>query len=187
MASETVVKRGWLTKQGNYVKSWKLRWFILREKSLSYYKSDKESDATPAGTIALQDAKTADAFAKTGKKHCFELQTPQRTFYLYAETAADAAEWMSAISKLVVASAASPAAAAAAAAARPTLEAPKVAVTVRGIHCEHCCSELRRTLSVLPGVLGVEVSLESDTVIMFGTPKLEDAKEKLEQSGFLCA
>jgi len=33
------MKEGWLTKQGKVVKSWKKRWFVLKDNTLSYYKS----------------------------------------------------------------------------------------------------------------------------------------------------
>ncbi len=36
--SMRLYKEGWLTKQGNSVKSWKKRWFVLKEDCLYYYR-----------------------------------------------------------------------------------------------------------------------------------------------------
>jgi len=33
------VKKGWLTKEGEIVKSWKKRWFVLGTETVSYYKN----------------------------------------------------------------------------------------------------------------------------------------------------
>ena len=36
--SSSVVKEGWLTKQGGKYKTWKKRWFILKNNLISYHK-----------------------------------------------------------------------------------------------------------------------------------------------------
>lgn len=42
-----VLKEGWLTKQGGRYKSWKKRYFALRESRLVYYKDNKKKVYTP--------------------------------------------------------------------------------------------------------------------------------------------
>jgi hypothetical protein len=37
-----VVKSGWLTKEGRIIKSWRVRWFVLKDKKLYYYKVSKK-------------------------------------------------------------------------------------------------------------------------------------------------
>lgn len=32
-----IIKKGWLTKEGAFVKSWKLNWFELSTKQVTYY------------------------------------------------------------------------------------------------------------------------------------------------------
>jgi len=36
--SKNALKEGWLTKQGNYIKNWRPRWFQLKDGILYYYK-----------------------------------------------------------------------------------------------------------------------------------------------------
>jgi stromal membrane-associated protein len=52
--SESVSYEGWLTKQGNNYKSWRLRWFVLKNGTLSYFRS--RGAAEPAGCIDLSTA-----------------------------------------------------------------------------------------------------------------------------------
>jgi ankyrin repeat protein len=46
-------KSGWLRKQGGRIKTWKDRWFVLKDNCLYYYKSDK--DTQPCGIIPLEN------------------------------------------------------------------------------------------------------------------------------------
>jgi len=46
-------KKGWLTKQGGRIKTWKRRWFILNDTGLYYFK--KPQDSEPCGIIMLDN------------------------------------------------------------------------------------------------------------------------------------
>lgn len=35
-----IIKKGWLTKEGAFVKSWKLSWFELTRYQVTYYNDD---------------------------------------------------------------------------------------------------------------------------------------------------
>lgn len=39
----SVIKCGWLRKQGGFVKTWHSRWFVLRGDQLYYYKDEEET------------------------------------------------------------------------------------------------------------------------------------------------
>ncbi len=73
----TVGKSGWLTKMGHQVKNWKRRWFVLKQSTLSYYKSPKHG--TPAGVIPISDVWRVVSDPEVSKReempHCFELIT----------------------------------------------------------------------------------------------------------------
>lgn len=49
------VKKGWLTKEGEIVKSWKKRWFVLGTETLSYYKNTVSADLDQKITLKFQN------------------------------------------------------------------------------------------------------------------------------------
>ena len=69
-----VEKTGWLTKQGEKVRSWKKRWFVLRNNVIYYYSSPKSK--TPKGVIPLMDIMavvTTTPPMDSTHTHCFEI------------------------------------------------------------------------------------------------------------------
>jgi len=46
-------KKGYLTKKGAIVKSWRKRWFVVENGQLSYYKA--KGDTSPQGSISFKD------------------------------------------------------------------------------------------------------------------------------------
>jgi len=64
-------KAGYLTKEGGKFKTWKKRWCVLK-KNVIY-------------------------FSKKKKKNCFEIQTPNRTYYLVPENEAEMNKWIESI------------------------------------------------------------------------------------------
>jgi len=62
-------KKGWLTKQGGRIKTWKRRWFILNDTGLYYFK--KPQDTEPCGIIMLDNV---EIVRYPSKKNCFQLQ-----------------------------------------------------------------------------------------------------------------
>ena len=109
-------REGWLWKQGGRYKSWKRRWFILKDKCLYYfeYTTDKE----PRGIIPLEGLQVRDVSEKV-KPNCFELystlgpgsvikacKTDQEgrvsegrhtTYRMYSATEDEREEWIKAI------------------------------------------------------------------------------------------
>lgn len=70
----TYEKTGWLTKQGEKVRSWKKRWFVLRNGTVFYYGSPKSK--TPKGVIPLYNVMAVVATTQpmdSTHVHCFEL------------------------------------------------------------------------------------------------------------------
>ena len=70
----TYEKTGWLTKQGEKVRSWKKRWFVLRNGTVFYYGSPKSK--TPKGVIPLFNVMAVVATTQpmdSTHVHCFEL------------------------------------------------------------------------------------------------------------------
>lgn len=85
-------KEGYLTKEGGSFKSWKKRWFVLRDGALSYYK--QKGDFEPLGTISLSTAGRIQVNSTKKKPNTFEIPTPSRTYYLTADTETERQTWM---------------------------------------------------------------------------------------------
>ena len=48
------MKEGWLTKQGNYIKNWRPRWFQLKDGILYYYKDPQAVSLLPLPPFPFQ-------------------------------------------------------------------------------------------------------------------------------------
>lgn len=91
----SIIKAGWMTKQGGSRKSWRKRWFVLRNHTLSYYKD--ASDSSPLGIISLQGCSVSPTDA-VKKPHCFQVYHPvRRTFYMYPSTRMEQDQWIQCI------------------------------------------------------------------------------------------
>ncbi|NXR04347.1 PKHA2 protein, partial [Sagittarius serpentarius] len=103
-AGPPVLKSGYCVKQGNVRKSWKRRYFVLDEFSISYYKC--EQDKEPLRSILLKDVcKTHECLVKSGdllmRDNLFEIITSSRTFYIQADSPEDMHSWIRAITGAV--------------------------------------------------------------------------------------
>ncbi|NXK51545.1 PKHA2 protein, partial [Chauna torquata] len=103
-AGPPVIKSGYCVKQGNVRKSWKRRYFVLDEFSISYYKC--EQDKEPLRSILLKDVcKTHECLVKSGdllmRDNLFEIITSSRTFYIQADSPEDMHSWIRAIAGAV--------------------------------------------------------------------------------------
>uniref|UniRef100_G1MV29 Pleckstrin homology domain containing A2 n=1 Tax=Meleagris gallopavo TaxID=9103 RepID=G1MV29_MELGA len=103
-AGPPAIKTGFCVKQGNVRKSWKRRYFVLDEFSISYYKC--EQDKEPLRSILLKDiCKTHECLVKSGdllmRDNLFEIITSSRTFYIQADSPEDMHSWIRAIAGAV--------------------------------------------------------------------------------------
>lgn len=85
-------KEGYLTKQGRIVKSWRVRWFILRNQYLSYYRTKQHKK--PLGTLNLTRAISVDLDNSKQKDFCFRVIMPSRTWYFLANSVEDCQQWI---------------------------------------------------------------------------------------------
>ncbi|XP_055989333.1 pleckstrin-2 [Sorex fumeus] len=108
--SGTVVKQGYLTKQGHKRKNWKVRRFVLRKDPayLHYYDPSKEENR-PVGGFCLRGSLVSaleDNGVPTGVKgnvqgNLFKVITKDDThYYIQASSKAERVEWIEAIKKL---------------------------------------------------------------------------------------
>eukprot|EP01137_Pigoraptor_chileana_P018881 Opistho-2@79062 len=86
-------RKGQLNKQGGNVKSWKRRWFALKDDKLIYFKSFE--DKKPLGIIDLHMCSSVtEAESENGVTNSFALVSPSRKFYFYADSRADMRGWI---------------------------------------------------------------------------------------------
>ncbi|KAJ3222476.1 hypothetical protein HK099_002282 [Clydaea vesicula] len=94
--SEKNLKSGYLKKKGNSRKSWKKRWFVLRPTKLCYYNDEKEYELLTI--INLNEIHTiAMVNYNSHREFVFALVSPNRTFYMQAETKESLVDWVATI------------------------------------------------------------------------------------------
>jgi PH domain len=97
-------KEGYLMKLGGIFKNWKIRYFVLRDSWLTYYKS-KTRGAKPLGKLNLIGARmVGESSQSTGKSHSFSVKPmdTSRTYIFVAASAAEQAEWMKRIDENIL-------------------------------------------------------------------------------------
>lgn len=94
-------KEGWLHKEGGNFKTWRRRYFKLKNGAVSYYDSDKKEEK-PKGTIPLEGCAIQDADQKMNKKFMIEIyHANRRVYYLQCENESDKESWMEALKQHV--------------------------------------------------------------------------------------
>ena len=93
MRSLAVASReGYLTKLGRIRKSWRVRWFVLRNQYLSYYKT--KQSPKPINVLDLTKAKEVEYDDSKNKEYSFRIWFTERTYFLYANSPEDCQQWV---------------------------------------------------------------------------------------------
>jgi len=90
-------REGWLTKQGGSIRTWKKRYFILKGKTLYYYKTPKDLQFT--GRIDLEPSSSVRDEQDKKRKGMFSISTTRRVFYMFPEKTDELRLWMESIQK----------------------------------------------------------------------------------------
>lgn len=91
VSDNVAVKSGYLMKKGERRKAWKKRWFVLRGGQVAMYKTDKEYQLLRL--IPLTDIHTCAPIEFKKHSFTFGIVTPDRTYYVKADSAADVHDW----------------------------------------------------------------------------------------------
>eukprot|EP01087_Luapelamoeba_hula_P008724 TRINITY_DN2202_c0_g1_i1.p1 TRINITY_DN2202_c0_g1~~TRINITY_DN2202_c0_g1_i1.p1 ORF type:complete len:248 (-),score=43.17 TRINITY_DN2202_c0_g1_i1:76-819(-) len=99
-------KQGWLTKQGGNYKTWKRRWFVLRNYQLMYYgRKQAKASAKPAGLIHFKniddietdiDLRSKDTRGAKKGKPLFKIivNTHRGNYMIQGDNSAETEEWI---------------------------------------------------------------------------------------------
>eukprot|EP01098_Paradermamoeba_levis_P004393 TRINITY_DN1891_c0_g3_i2.p1 TRINITY_DN1891_c0_g3~~TRINITY_DN1891_c0_g3_i2.p1 ORF type:complete len:225 (+),score=63.20 TRINITY_DN1891_c0_g3_i2:119-793(+) len=89
-------KQGFLTKEGGSVKNWKKRWCVLKNGALNY---SKKQGSSSLGSISLNEIREVKPVEYKGKKNCFLIDTPERVYYMFADTESERVSWIESVKK----------------------------------------------------------------------------------------
>lgn len=85
-------REGYLTKLGQIRKSWRVRWFILKNGVLSYYKT--KQSRKPIKSLDMREATVVEYDNSKNKDFCFRIDFPSRSLYVYANSVEDCQQWV---------------------------------------------------------------------------------------------
>ncbi len=98
--NEPPSKEGYLTKRSDWLWTWRRRYFKLVRNQLFFMVAPGDK---PHGVIELRHCLTVkSAEDKTGKPHAFEIATPDKVFFLFADSDVEKDEWIGKIGKAIV-------------------------------------------------------------------------------------
>ncbi|XP_038902910.1 pleckstrin homology domain-containing protein 1 [Benincasa hispida] len=98
-------RAGWLNKQGEYLRTWRRRWFVLKRGKLFWFKDSIVTRASiPRGVIPVNTCLTVKGAEDILHKPCaFELSTTgSDTMYFIAESEREKEEWINSIGRSIV-------------------------------------------------------------------------------------
>jgi len=96
-------KEGWLYSQGEYIKNWRRRWFVLKQGHLFRFATHDINPASkPRGVVDLsQVSDVSDGRSTTGRAMSLKLSTATGHVCYIADSETDLVEWMSVLEKAV--------------------------------------------------------------------------------------
>ncbi|KAK4779796.1 hypothetical protein SAY87_015902 [Trapa incisa] len=97
-------RSGWLTRQGDYIKTWRRRWFVLKQGKLLWFKDSNVSRlSAPRGVIPVSSCLTVKGAEDVlNKPYAFEVSTTQDTMYFIADSEKDKEDWINSIGRSIV-------------------------------------------------------------------------------------
>lgn len=97
-------RAGWLMKQGEYIKTWRKRWFVLKDGKIFWFKSNVVNRSSKSrGIIDIdQCLSVKGAEDVINKQFAFELSTKHDTMYFVAVSEKEKEDWINAVGKAIV-------------------------------------------------------------------------------------
>ncbi|XP_013377346.1 PREDICTED: pleckstrin homology domain-containing family H member 1 [Chinchilla lanigera] len=98
LGADSLEKSGYLLKMGSRVKTWKRRWFVLRQGQIMYYKSPNDVILKPQGQV---DLNCHCQVVRGEGAQTFQLISEKKTYYLMADSPSLLEEWIRALQSLL--------------------------------------------------------------------------------------
>ncbi|CAK9164222.1 unnamed protein product [Ilex paraguariensis] len=98
-------RTGWLNKQGEYIKTWRRRWFVLKQGKLLWFKDPSfvTRGSIPRGVITVANCLTVKGAEDVlHRPFAFELSTHSDTMYFIADSEKEKEEWINSIGRSIV-------------------------------------------------------------------------------------
>ncbi|CAM6045211.1 unnamed protein product [Sphagnum compactum] len=97
-------RSGWLMKQGEYFKTWRRRWFVLKQGRIFWFKDNYLSPSSkPRGVILVGNCLTVKGAEDVlNKQYAFELSTSKETMYFIADTDKEKEDWINSVGRSIV-------------------------------------------------------------------------------------
>lgn len=80
-----------LSFSGGKLKTWRKRWFVLKNGVLTYYKSQNDVNRKPQGQIVLDEI---CKITRAEGSNTFEIDTGKKTYYLTADSITAMEDWV---------------------------------------------------------------------------------------------
>ncbi|XP_074025916.1 uncharacterized protein CG43867 isoform X5 [Leptinotarsa decemlineata] len=88
---ESLEKSGSLAKLGGKLKTWRKKWFVLKNGVLTYYKTQNDINRKPQGQIVLDEI---CKITRAEGSNTFEIDTGKKTYYLTADSISAMEDWV---------------------------------------------------------------------------------------------
>lgn len=95
---------GWLTKQGDYIKTWRKRWFVLKQGKIFWFKTEAVGpESQPRGVIDVNKCLSIKGAEDTiNKPFAFEISTHTESMFFIADTEKEKEDWINAVGRAIV-------------------------------------------------------------------------------------
>ncbi|KAK3285017.1 hypothetical protein CYMTET_7360 [Cymbomonas tetramitiformis] len=101
---EAPERSGWLMKQGAIIKTWRRRWFVMKQGKIFWFKSDDvNSKSVPRGVVEIKGCLSVKgAEEMLNKPYAFEVSTRDKTMYFIADNDREKEDWINAVGRAIV-------------------------------------------------------------------------------------
>lgn len=97
-------RAGWLMKQGEYIKTWRRRWFVLKQGKIFWFKTDIVTpDSIPRGVIEVNHCLSIRSAEDTlNNPHAFVISTTDDSMFFIADSDKEKEDWINAVGRAIV-------------------------------------------------------------------------------------